>query len=57
MADLAVTLQVTIDEIKTRKGVPEFLSPALVCLSALDKKVGLIFCKHNCIDCPQEPES
>ena len=38
MADLAVTLQVTIDEIKTRKGVPEFRSPALVCLSALDKK-------------------
>ena len=40
-----------------RKGVPELRGPALVCLSALDKKIGLLFCKHSCIGFPHGPES
>ena len=41
----------------TRRGVPELRGPALVCLSALDKKIGLLFCKHSCIGFSHGPES
>ena len=33
----------TVNKIITRKGVTELRGPALVCLSALDKTIGLIF--------------
>ena len=49
-------LLIYTDGILTRKGVPELQGPALVFLSALDKTIGLIFCKHNCIGFPHGPE-
>ena len=38
-----------IDTIETRTGVPELQGPDLVCLSAIDKKFGFIFFKHNSV--------
>ena len=44
--------------IKARTGVPELRGPALVCLSAIDKKIGSLFCiAYNCIGISHGPES
>ena len=36
---------------------PNSEGPALACLSVREKKLGLIFCEHNCIGLLREPES
>ena len=48
------TVLTKLHEIRT--GVPELRGPALVCLSAIDKKICLII-SLQCIGLPHEPES
>ena len=44
-------------KIQTRTGVSELRDLGLFGLSAIDKQLALIFCKHNCIGLPHGPES
>ena len=44
-------------KLELEKEFSNFRGPVLICLSALDKTIGLIFCKLNCIGFPQGPES